>query len=115
MSKSYTINGTALTVHDFQDRFDYRTSQEWREQITTLWMDDGIAEIPDGAFQYFKRLEQVRLPASLKRIGASAFSQCSSLKEITLPDGLKSLGDYAFQDTLRLRLLSLPASPVSAP
>lgn len=73
-------------------------------------MDDGIAEIPDGALQYFKRLEQVRLPASLKRIGASAFSQCSSLKEITLPDGLKSLGDYAFQDTLRLRLLSLPAS-----
>ena len=51
MSRSYTINGAALTVHDFQDRFDYWTSQAWREQITTLWMDDGIAEIPDGAFQ----------------------------------------------------------------
>lgn len=110
MSLSFTIEGSALTVHDFRDRFDYWTRQDWRDRITSLVLDDSIAEIPEGAFQYFRNLEYVRLPESLKRIGASAFSQCEALKEIALPEGLESLGEYAFQDTTGLRTLSLPAS-----
>ena len=54
MSTSYTIDENKLYLHDFRDRFDCWSSQEWREQITTLILDDGITEIPDGAFQYFK-------------------------------------------------------------
>ena len=88
MSPSYTIEDNKLILHDFKDRFDYWTSQEWREQITTLSVDEGVQEIPEGAFQYFKRLEEVHLPSSLKRIGDSAFSQCESLTAISLPERL---------------------------
>ena len=83
MSESYTIQENKLYLHDFKDRFDYWTSQEWREQIEVLVIDDGVAEIPDGAFQYFERLREVHLPSSLKRIGDSAFSACQALEKIS--------------------------------
>ena len=110
MSSSYTIQENKLFIHDFKDRFDYRSSELWRERIAALVIDEGVSEIPDGAFEYFRRLEDIRLPSSLKRIGRSAFSQCDSLKRIDLPEGLERLGGYAFQDTPGLKELTLPAS-----
>ena len=72
MSQSFTVEGNTLKIHDFQDRFDYWTSQDWREDITAVFASDGVTEIPDGTFQYFKSLAEVRLPASLKSIIAYA-------------------------------------------
>lgn len=66
-------------------------------------IEDGVFENPDGAFGYFRRLEKVRLPSSLKRIGACAFSQCEALTEISLPDGAESLGSTVFRDTPGVR------------
>ncbi|MBQ7720172.1 MAG: leucine-rich repeat domain-containing protein, partial [Clostridia bacterium] len=110
MSSGYTVKDNKLFIHDFEERFDYLSSGEWREDITELIIDDGVSEIPDGAFEYFRNLEDVRLPSSLKKIGDSAFSQCGALKKISLPEELLSLGSYAFQDALGLKELPLPAS-----
>ena len=111
MSASYTVEGNRLILHDFKDRFDYWTSQEWREQITTLIVDDGVAEIPDGAFEYFKRLREVRLP-SLTAIWGHAFQRCRSLTEIEIPENVEYIDDEAFLGCTGLRRVILRSAHV---
>lgn len=66
-------------------------------------LDEGEVEIPDGtvliavdAMEDQQNITSVKLPESIRYIGASAFVNCSKLKEINLPNGLIELGTGAF-------------------
>lgn len=54
-------------------------------------------------------IEKVRLPKTLRMLGAHTFAHCRRLQEITLPDGLKKIRALCFCET-RLREIEIPRS-----
>ncbi len=66
---------------------------------------------PSGDYHIFgrKKLESIRLPAGLKRIGAKAFSGSWQVKQITIPNSVSFIGDGAFSGSA-IRDLTLPMS-----
>lgn len=56
------------------------------------------------------KIESVRIPGSVKRIGGSAFQGCSGLKKVVLGEGIETVGDYAFDGCGSLEEVTLPAS-----
>ena len=79
-----------------------------RHLIRKIDIPDGVETIAQEAFFGCVGLEEVRLPASLRRIQGYAFSNCRSLKSISIPDGLKSISNDAFRRCESLREVELP-------
>ncbi len=79
------------------------------DKLKTVIFDYGVTSIPDKTFADCKTLQQVDLPATLKKIGADAFSGCRWLSKITLPAQLESIGDHAFFECA-LRSIAVPDS-----
>ena len=52
---------------------------------------------------------KLRLPNTLKSIGAYSFYECTSLEELKLPEGLESIGTYAFGRCLSLAHIDIPS------
>ena len=55
-------------------------------------------------------MQTVRLPETLKSIGAGAFSSCENLTAIAIPDGVETIGSRAFYFCRNLREVTLPNS-----
>ena len=70
----------------------------------------GLESIPDNTFQSYGNMKTIKLPNSIKTIGAGAFGYCSSLSAIDFPDGLKSIGDSAFHQCESLSWVHIPNS-----
>ena len=66
--------------------------------------------IDAGTYYNYKKLEDIKLPSSLKRIGYMAFSGCESLEEIIIPDGVEEIDEYAFENCTRLNKVIIPPS-----
>ncbi len=80
------------------------------EGLRSVYFDDGIEYVDTYRFNNLKNLEKVRLPKSLKVIGAGAFAGCSSLSRLDLPEGLCVIGEEAFKDCSRLEKITIPSS-----
>lgn len=72
-------------------------------------LPDGLEEIEENAFFECRNLRSVRIPASVKTIGARAFGWCNLL-HLTLPPGLKRVALAAFQHNTGLRSVIVPES-----
>lgn len=57
-------------------------------------------------------LARVRLPSTLRAIGALVFHTCSVLREVELPVGLEVIDSYAFRDSGIVHV-AIPSSVVS--
>lgn len=55
------------------------------------------------------KLEEINLPAGLKKISTYAFSDCVSLEELALPEGVKEIGYGAFWNCRELSLYVPPS------
>lgn len=82
-------NGTlsifgAGILPDYKDGQD-RPWQEYAEQVTAVVVDDGITAIGARTFSGYDKLERVKLPGSLSRVGFRAFADCSALKTVEAP------------------------------
>lgn len=55
-----------------------------------------VVKIMDFALYYNSHLKRVKMPESVKEIGASAFKGCYFLKEISFPNSIISVGPEAF-------------------
>ncbi len=66
------------------------------------------ASIPDATFEG-RRLESVKLPESLEKIGEYAFSN-TSIKEIRFPVSMKSMGNAAFSGCNSLSTVMFPSN-----
>ena len=66
------------------------------EKIKSVYIDEGITEIADYAFQGDYNLAHVHLPNSLTKIGEYAFNGCP-IKAVIIPSSVESIGDYAFE------------------
>ena len=92
-----------------------------------LTVPDGVTSIMRFACYDNKTLRRIRLPNSLREIGAEAFLGCSALSEIVFPDvpkssnhdilkrlispeGMRRIGESAFEACVSLKQLTLPES-----
>lgn len=73
---------------------------EYREDIKTVIIEDGVTSIGDMTFSgYHSDLTNITIPNSVTRIGSFAFYMCSNLTNISIPSGVTSIEDYAFSGT----------------
>ena len=84
---------------------------DYRGQITTVIIGDGVTSISSYAFTNCSELTSVTIPSSVKNIGNSAFYDCSKLATVTF-DGesnLTSIDEYAFCGCSELASFTIPA------
>lgn len=83
------------------------------QKLTSVNMQDGVAEIRKRAFYGCVGLKEVSIPGSVKTIGEEAFKGCNSLSTLAMADGVESIGDHAFDDCSSLVAVELPNSITS--
>ncbi len=78
--------------------YDWGTTPwyDYREQITTVMIDDGVTSIGDKAFSDCSGLTSVTIGNSVTSIGEYAFQGCSGLTSVTIPNSVTSIGRDAF-------------------
>ena len=86
---------------------------EYRSQIESIVIGNGVTSIGEGAFRDCSSLTSITIPESVTSIGSSAFSSCNSLTSITIPEGVTSIGDYAFYYCTGLTSITIPESVTS--
>ena len=99
----YAFEDTAFAKSDlyYIDGFLYKGNYllSYKENLPTdITVKEGTTLIADGALSkedaYIHTLHNVRLPDSLKYIGAEAFVN-TNVGELTVPEGILEIGDYA--------------------
>ncbi len=64
--------------------------------ISSVFIPEGVAAIPNFVFQNCNNLTNVKLPESLQSIGMSSFENCSNLSELIIPQNVTSIDNMAF-------------------
>ena len=75
-----------------------RPWERFKEDITTVVIEDGVTRVGEFAFVGLKKLTKVSLPASVRSIDFYAFVY-SGITNIVIPASVDYIGDYAFQKT----------------
>ena len=66
-----------------------------------------VTVMPEQAFHYHKKLEEVELCDGLIEIGNRAFSKCTALKRVKIPSSVTALHGHAFFSCLELEVVDL--------
>lgn len=77
-------------------------------KIENIKLPNSLREIGDRAFQNCKILSDINSPAMLKAIRFAAFAGCSNLNISELTPAMETIDGYAFQDCNNLQLTNLP-------
>ena len=88
-----------LGVHAFADC----------KNLKNVTLSSSLSLIPMGAFSGCEALEELQVPASVKKIADLAF-EASGLKEMELPMGVEMVGAGAFFNCQQLEKLAFPNS-----
>lgn len=76
------------------------------KEITSVTIPDTVETIDDYAFNWCKKLKDVNIPSSVKKIGKRAFCN-TALETITIPESVTSIGNEAFSDCKNLNNINL--------
>ena len=76
--------------------------------ITAVYVPEGVVSIGDSCFESCSLLNEIHLPTTLKAIGYRAFCQ-TNIEHITIPDSVFYIGSAAFEDT-PIQDIILPSS-----
>lgn len=76
--------------------------------LTSVEIPEGVTYIGESAFACCQSLESVTIPGSVTEIGEGAFESCDSMLALELASGLKCVGAFAFSECVALRELVLP-------
>ena len=82
---------------------------DMRENITSVYIGDGITSISDHAFSSCINLTYVRIPDSVVTIGNSAFDN-TSLTSIVIPDSVTSMGSRVLSNNDYLQAVTLSSN-----
>ena len=85
----------------------------YREQITSVTISNGVTTIGKNAFLDCKNLSSINIPESVTSIGDNAFYKCTSLTSIDIPAGVTSIGKHAFESCSNLTSIGVPSSVTS--
>lgn len=110
-----TISGTGdIRNYDYEYFCIYAPWFDYRENIKTVVIEDGITSIGDYAFYDCTSLTKITIPDSIDYIGDYAFCNCTSLTEITIPNSPNNvtyIGEYSFAFT-SLTEVTIPNSVI---
>ena len=71
---------------------------EYKNQINSLVLEEGITRIGDKAFGLMRIEGELIIPSTVKSIGTFSFEHNSfSQKNLVIPEGVENIGDSAFQ------------------
>ena len=94
------------------------------DTITSAIVSDGVVDLSTGVhyingnekgvFHYCTKLETVRLPESLRKIGGNAFCLCKALMHVDIPSGVNEIGEDAFAYS-SLETVTIPEGVVNLP
>ncbi len=81
---------------------------DYCDDITSVFINDGVTSIGDWAFAHFYELTEVTIPEGLTCIGDDAFAHCTSLTIMTIPDSVTIIGDEVFCNCSSLTSVNIP-------
>ena len=99
----------ALNMNDGIFLIEDGVLTEYSGELADVAVPEGTEEIADYLFCDHTELVSVKLPSTLRSIGASAF-EGSGIREIDVPRGVTHIGEDAFYDCASLESVALPAS-----
>lgn len=109
-SGELTISGTGKMSEYYLMQGQSAPWYDYREEITTCIIVDGVTRIGAGAFASCSNLSSVSIPDSVTGIGRDAFSNCSSLSSIAIPDSVTGIGHEVFVGCSGLTSITIPGS-----
>ncbi len=68
-----------------------------------------VTAISDNAF-YYRYIENIKLPGTIKSIGSRAFYGVSGLETFIIPSSVEIIEDYAFCDCVNLKSINIPSN-----
>jgi len=80
---------------------------DYREEITSAVIGDGVTGIRPGAFASCVNMREIILPESVKIIGNGAFNFCNALEKITIPSGVTEIEQDAFLSCQNLKRVTI--------
>ena len=100
---NWELNGGKLTISGSGKITSWATSDKvpwnnYKSQITSLVIGNGVTSIGAYAFMGCANLASVSIPESVTEIQMNAFAICTSLTEVTLPASVGELGRDAFKN-----------------
>ena len=105
-----TISGSgAMKDYEFGDQ----PWDNYKNNITSVEIENGITSIGSSAFDSFTELSSVSIPDSVTSIGESAFADCYGLKSVKIGSGVTSIGQEAFKSCDGLTSITIPDSVIS--
>lgn len=84
--------------------------EEVWNQVTKVFISEGITEIPIEYFRGLKNLHKVVFPSTLKKIGFASFKECVELQSIEIPEGVTLISARAFEGCINLETVKMPSS-----
>lgn len=81
--------------------------EETKVVIPSEFQGCPVTAIADDCFFASYYLESVKIPDTVKEIGANAFKYCDSLTEMTIPDSVTYIGEHAFDGCESLEKLTM--------
>ena len=88
----------------------YNKDHNEKNNVKTIKLPDTLKTIGASAFADNESLKEINIPKSVKTIGDKAFEVCTSLEKVTLPAGLESIGAQAFTWCTSLNSVIIPSS-----
>ena len=76
--------------------------------FSELYYFTSLTELPDDAFNGCTSLSTLRLPKTLKKVGARAFKGCAQLRQVNLPTSVNFIGEEAFSGCSLMSAFELP-------
>lgn len=112
--RTLTISGTG-NMPNYYSKSTEGSLAPWvnskiKEEIETVVISDGAANIGEYAFFECTGLKSVTIPGSVITINKGAFYNCTALSDITFPSGVASIGDEAFQYCDSLKSVTIPGN-----
>ncbi len=104
-----TVSGEGY-MSDYYYDYDDMPWYDYRDNIKSLIIEDGVMSVGARAFCRFEKLETVSISDSVETIGYDAFEDCHNLKSLTIGNGVKSIGHSAFADCYDLENVTIPDS-----
>lgn len=104
-----TISGGGAMA-DYDSEANRAPWYDLREEILSVYINQGVTAIGDYGFYALERLDSVVIGEDVARIGSYGFSGCGTLSYVQIPQGVTEIGMAAFESCASLVELQLPAN-----
>ena len=89
-----------LAISGTGDMNDYTSStvpwKDYRDNITSVIVEDGVTSIGNSAFEYCDNLVSITFNTKIKKIEERTFASCVNLTKVTIPDSVTFIDKEAF-------------------